>query len=114
MGSFMENGFREPIDMEDGLYITNAQLEFFMNRPNGAEKIDTEDPEFDDYYELCQLYNAVYDANDKDQNSGFVFWNHEKNRISIAFPVKGKLYKLFNDRGFDFTHCEVKDNRVIL
>ena len=46
---------------EDGLYITSAQMQFFLNRRDGPNKLSKGDSEFFSYYNNCRTYNLIYD-----------------------------------------------------
>ena len=86
--------FREPLLIdENGLYITAAQMQFFLNRQNGKEKFRTGDQEFMHYYKNCCLYNLIYDMMEEDPECGKMYWDHKKNSVALSFPMKGEVSK---------------------
>ena len=83
-------GFREPLMMdEEGLYITAAQMQFFLNRRDGQKKFESCSVEFLNYYRNSCLYNLVYDLMEQDSSCATMYWDHENNTLSLSFPWKG-------------------------
>jgi len=88
----LEGDYREPLMVdEDGLYITVAQINFFLNRKNGEELIDHGSPEFLKYYRNCCLYNLVYDMMEEDPSCGSMYWDDLTESVAMAFPMDGKV-----------------------
>jgi len=86
--------FREPLSIEpDGTYITAGQMQFYLNRPKGEEKFKEGDAEFFEYYNVCRIYNVVSDIMDADEEAAIMYWDPQKNGISVAFPATGKVAK---------------------
>lgn len=84
--------FREPYDIdENGMYITESQINFFANRPNGLAKIDSDSEEFNRYCLMCQIHNLVYDLSEKDNSEGYIYWDDKKECTGIWFPLNGKV-----------------------
>jgi hypothetical protein len=84
--------FREPLMMDEhGLYITVAQMHFFLNRPKGKAKFKTADAEFLSYYKNCCLYNLVYDMMEDNPKCAKVFWDSDAGCVSLSFPVRGHV-----------------------
>jgi hypothetical protein len=82
--------FREPLMMDDnGLYITCAQMQFFLNRDDGQKKFKAHDEEFMSYYKNCCLYNLVYDMMEDNPECAKMYWDSENGSVSLTFPVKG-------------------------
>jgi len=89
--------FREPLFTdEDGLYITSAQMQFFLNRKNGAKKLSRGDAEFFSYYTNCRTYNLIYDMMDKDPACAKMYWDESLGAIALSFPLKGKIAELLS------------------
>ena len=66
--------FREPLLTDDnGLYVTAAQMQFFLNRPKGKVLFKTSHYEFLQYYKNCCLYNLVYDMMEKNDEKYIYF-----------------------------------------
>ena len=74
-----------------GLYITAAQMQFFLNRRNGEELFKEADPAFMHYYKNCCLYNLVYDMMEEDDECGKMYWDEKSESVALAFPMKGKV-----------------------
>jgi hypothetical protein len=87
-----EDEFREPLlEDEEGLYVTVAQMNFFLNRKDGKKKFKAAHPDFLSYYNHCRLYNMIYDMMDKDPKCATLYWDEKKEAISLSFPIKGKV-----------------------
>tara|TARA_Y100001951_G_C11248477_1_gene244892 strand:+ start:253 stop:597 length:345 start_codon:yes stop_codon:yes gene_type:complete len=86
--------FREPLFVdEDGLYITAAQMQFFLNRRNGAKKLSRGDAEFFSFYTNCRTYNLIYDMMDKDPDCAKMYWDPHTDAVALSFPMKGEVAK---------------------
>ena len=76
--------------MDDaGLYITVAQMQFFLNVKDGEKKFKASDAEFMSYYKNCCLYNLVYDMMEDNAKCAKMYWDSDTASISLSFPVKG-------------------------
>ena len=96
--------FREPLGKDpNGLYITAAQMQFFLNRQKGQENFLEGDPSFFKYYYKCAVYNVIWDLVEKDPDCASFFWDEDNERIGVTFPVKGKLVKEFKTKNIDYT-----------
>lgn len=86
--------YRDPLLVDEkGLYITKAQMTFFLNRRRGKTKFETASREFMDYYNHCRLYNLIYDMLEDDPECATFFWDGEKNRVAVSFTVDGSVAK---------------------
>jgi hypothetical protein len=84
--------FREPLGRDlNGLYITTAQMQFFLNRHNGNELFIAGDSKFYTYFYKCAIYNIVWDELEKDPTSATLFWDTDKETIGVKFPLNGKV-----------------------
>jgi hypothetical protein len=92
--TMLEGDYREPL-MEDelGLYITIAQMDFFLNRKHGDKMVNQGAPEFMKYYQNCCLYNLVFDMMEEDPECGKMYWDQETESVAMAFPMDGKVAK---------------------
>ena len=78
--------------MDDhGLYITVAQMHFFLNRPKGKVKFKSADSEFLSYYKNCCLYNLIYDMMEDNPTCAKMFWDSDVGCVSLSFPVRGHV-----------------------
>ena len=78
--------------MDDyGLYVTVAQMDFFLNREDGEKLVREVSPEFVKYYNNCKLYNLVYDMMEKDPKCATMYWDEEEQNVSLSFPTNGKV-----------------------
>jgi len=86
--------FREPLARDKrGCYITAGQLQFFLNRPKGKKRFKTFHPEFKKYYLTCCMYNIVYDMLEKDPDCATMYWDTNKECVSVSFRVDGEVAK---------------------
>lgn len=76
---------------EDGLFMTLAQFQFFLNRSNGEKLFREKDYEFIKYYNQCRIYNLIYDLSDEDEESAQFYWDHENENLGVLFPKNGKV-----------------------
>ena len=85
--------FRKPllIDKSGDLYITEAQLQFFLNRRSGEEKFRIRHPEFMSYYKNCCLYNVVYDMMEVNEKWARMYWDESTQSVALAFPIRGRV-----------------------
>ena len=79
---------------EDGLYITSAQMQFFLNRRDGPNKLSKGDSEFFSYYNNCRTYNLIYDMLDKDVDCAKMYWDSELESMAFSFPMNGPVARV--------------------
>lgn len=83
--------YREPLVWEeDGTYITIAQMQVFLNE-DPEKSIGERFNEWLKYYNLCRMYNMVYDTIEEDPDSGYLYWDTEKEVMSATYPETGLL-----------------------
>lgn len=93
-----EYSFREPLLIEDnGLYITKAQVDFYLNRDKGLDNFRECNQDFLSYYKNCCLYNLVYDMLEEDSSNGKLYWDTGTQSIAVAFPVEGAISKALGE-----------------
>lgn len=86
--------FREPLMMDDsGLYITTAQMSFFLNRQDGQDLFKKADPKFLRYYNNCCLYNLIYDMMEEDSTCATMYWDPKLQAVAFSFPLDGPVAK---------------------
>ena len=101
--------FREPLTHDSqGLFITIAQMQFYLNRPNGAGKFKTGDEEFLKYYKNCKLYNLIYEMMEENEDCASMYWDHKAGTIAITFPVNGQVAKELSN--YTFTDSYEQDD----
>ena len=76
---------------DNGLYITVAQMQFFLNRKGGEQKFQNADQEFLGFYKNCCLYNLVYDMMEDNSKCAKMYWDSDTESVSLSFPVKGHV-----------------------
>ena len=81
---------------EDGGYITNAQMQFFLNRQCTGDKI-TKKFEFLKYMEACKRYNFISDCMEEDSGSALLVWSEHKETFSFVFPADGIVAEHINE-----------------
>ena len=79
---------------EDGLYITSAQMQFFLNRRDGPNKLSKGDSEFFSYYNNCRTYNLIYHKLDKDVDCAKMYWDSELESMAFSFPMNGPVARV--------------------
>ena len=79
---------------EDGLYFSSAQLQFFLNRRDGPNKLSKGDSEFFSYYNNCRTYNLIYDMLDKDVDCAKMYWDSELVSMAFSFPMNGPVARV--------------------
>lgn len=99
--------FREPLMLDgEGLYITAAQMQFYLNRPNGEKKFKRGDVDFLNYYGNCRIYNFVYDMMEENEDCASMYWDDKSETIALSFPTTGKVATaiaiISNSLGEDF------------
>ena len=86
-----DDTFRKPVIIDDdGGYITNAQIKFYMNRYKGYDKIQALHGDFVTYTEYCKIYNYLWDCS-KDSDKVIMFWDAENETIAFTFPKRGEI-----------------------
>jgi hypothetical protein len=107
----LEGNYREPLMVDEcGLYITIAQVGFFLNRKNGQEMMNSASPEFMKYYKNCCLYNLVYDMMEEDPNCGKMYWDPTSESVAMAFPIDGIVAKTLASVSLHFAELEDEDD----
>ena len=95
--------FREPLGKDlNGLYITAAQMQFFLNRRNGSEMFLNGDSEFFEYFYKCAVYNIVWDMLEQDPDCATLFWDDDQETVGIKFPMNGKVMKELKNKKVDY------------
>lgn len=98
-----KHSFREPLGKDlNGLYITAAQMQFFLNRPSGDKKFIEGDAEFFQYFYKCAIYNIIWDLQDKDPSCASFYWNEENETIAVKFPNDGTVMKELKKKKIDY------------
>tara|TARA_R110002020_G_scaffold163895_6_gene350137 strand:+ start:431 stop:754 length:324 start_codon:yes stop_codon:yes gene_type:complete len=84
--------FREPLGKDlNGLYITAAQMQFFLNRIDGDQKFLAGHPDFFEYFYKCAIYNIIWDLLDSDPSCASLFWDIDSESIGVKFPPNGTV-----------------------
>jgi len=95
--------FREPLGKDlNGLYITAAQMQFFLNRRDGGKKFILGDPQFFQYFYKCAIYNIVWDLMEKDPACATLYWSEEDETLGIKFPSDGAVVREFKKKKVDY------------
>lgn len=90
----MEPKFREKIKKKNSeFYITKAQINFYGSDVAGMVSISQNSEDFLAFYDWCKIYNAVYDASEKDNSQGYLFWDEKELGVSMHIVAKSNLYK---------------------
>ena len=102
----MGKKFRSPIHLyDDHLYITEAQLRFYMNgldKPVRLSEILSEglvSKEFMDYYEKCVAYNLIWDLSQSFPKSSQMYWDDENKEFKITFTKSGIVARNLKKHG---------------
>ena len=86
---FPEGAGSHPLHYDgDGGYITNAQMQFYLNRQSSQENIINH-ARFFKYLDSCKKYNMVSDCLDDDPKAAKMVWDSKRNTISFIFPSAG-------------------------
>jgi len=89
-----KHSFREPLGKDtNGLYITAAQMQFFLNRKGAGKKFLSGHPEFFDYFYKCAIYNIIWDLAEENPESAVFFWDEEEGSLGVKFPPDGTIMK---------------------
>jgi hypothetical protein len=100
---FIMDEFRVPLLVDsNGLYITEAQMLFWINQAGGEESYTAGDPKFMEYYKNCCMYNLIYDMMDEDLSCASMYWDHAKEEVALSFPLEGKVSKKLSEITFSY------------
>ena len=95
--------FRQPLGKDlNGLYITAAQMQFFLNRRNGEKDFLEGDTKFFEYFYKCAVYNIVWDLLEEDPTCATLFWDADQETVGIKFPMKGKVIRELKRKKIDY------------
>jgi len=85
-----DSNFRKPVfvDMK-GLYLTQAQLQFFLNRRRGYDHIKRNSAQFREYFSKCLIYNYVWDLMEADPTVADLCWDNKSETLVLKFPHNG-------------------------
>ena len=75
---------------EDGGYITNAQMQFYLNRQSSQEHI-VHHSKFLKYLDACKKYNMISDCMEEDEDAAKMVWDSKRRVVSFIFPVDGEV-----------------------
>jgi|14_taG_2_1085336.scaffolds.fasta_scaffold94875_2 hypothetical protein len=99
----LDDEFRKPLGQDpNGLYITKAQLQFFLNRPKGAKEFIERTSNFLSYFYKCAVYNIIWDLMDKDPACAKIYWDPKQEKVAISFPLNGKVVQEFKDKNVEY------------
>ena len=98
--------FRVPIylDNED-LYITEAQMQFYLNGRPPAFRVSDILSEgkvcknFLVYYEKCVVYNLIWDLAERYPRSSKMYWDDNSQEFRITYPKEGMVFKALKKHG---------------
>mgnify|MGYP003636869693 FL=1 len=84
--------FREPLALDDlGLYITAAQMQFYLNTKEGRKHFRKGDANFFSYFDNCRVYNLVYDMMETNHDCAKMYWDEKSESVALTFPASGKV-----------------------
>ena len=95
---------------DDGLYITAAQMQFFLNRREGEEQFKEGHPEFLKYYHNCCLYNLIYDMMLEDESCAKMYWDTVNESVAMSFPTNGIVAEKLSEISFEKDEEEEPDD----
>ena len=105
VGNTMDN-FRIPIHLDHGdLYITEAQLQFYLNNLPSVFKVKDimsegeVSKEFLTYYEKCVTYNLIWDLSERYPRSSKLYWDDQHQEFRITYPKDGMVFKSLKKHG---------------
>ena len=85
-----KHSFREPLGTDlNGLYITAAQMQFFLNRRDGQTKFVKGQVEFFQYFYKCAIYNVIWDLQASDPTCASFYWDEIEEAVAVKFPAEG-------------------------
>ena len=98
--------FRVPMHLDHGdLYITEAQMQFYLNRLPHSFKVrdilseGKVSVDFLIYYEKCTVYNLIWDLTEKYPRSSKMYWDDNFQEIRITYPKDGIVFKVLKKHG---------------
>lgn len=84
----------------DGIsYVTEAQIRFFLNRPNGEKLFEEDSQEFTDYEFNAIVHNILYDVSESNNDEGYMYWNGTG--IDYCFPRGGIVEEMLIKAGYE-------------
>ena len=105
----MKSKFRSPLYLDDDyLYITEAQLQFYINGLENPTKISDimsggmVSAKFMDYYEKCVAYNVIWDLSQSFPKSSQMYWDDAVMEFKITFPKTGIVARNLKKHGLRF------------
>ncbi len=91
----MDESYRTPeiVDKKTGLFVSEAQVNLFLNGPNALTHIENNDPEWQEYSKQCQIWNLMYDStvNDNANSCGFMYWDEFNECLAIHINIDGPV-----------------------
>ena len=97
-----EEPFKKPIGKKSkGLYITEVQLRFFLNRSDGEQKFLNGDPEFSEYFFKSAVCNLISDLLEREASCASLYWDPDQECVGMSFPLKGIVMEEFKKRKID-------------
>jgi len=98
--------FRVPIHLDNiNLYITEAQMQFYLNGISPAFRVrdilneGKVSKDFLIYYEKCIVYNLIWDLAKKYPRSSKMYWDDNFQEIRITYPKNGMVFKALKKHG---------------
>jgi len=105
-----KHSFREPLGKDsNGLYITTAQMRFFLNRRNGDRMFITGDSQFFRYFYKCAVYNIIWDLTSKDSTCATFYWDDSSESVAVKFPEKGIVMEELKNRKIEYYFSKEND-----
>ena len=111
----MEKFYPEDLDPKDpllvddeGLYITLAQMQFWLNRRQGTKLFRTGSHKFLKYYNSCRTYNLISDMLEEDPECASLYWDDKLGVPVYMFPASGTVASKFSDLGLIDPEIEEK------
>lgn len=87
------------IEDDDGFYVSKAQMEHFLLRPNSLDELDeywSSHPdttgEFSAYVYSCKIYNAIRDICLKDPGACDMVWDEDNSEFIFLYPENGSIH----------------------
>jgi hypothetical protein len=116
----MKFDFREPLLVDDsGLYITGAQMQFWLNTPGNEALFKSASPVFIEYYKKCALYNLAYDKSEVTKDCWLV-WDDKTDNLAWEFKAKSGVFEEYmaasdflSDADLDFDDVEIEEPEEI-
>ena len=98
--------FRVPIHLDNAdLYITEAQMQFYLNRLSPSFKVrdilneGRVSKDFLVYYEKCVVYNLIWDLAERYPRSSKIYWDDNSQEFRITYPKDGMVFKALKKHG---------------